>query len=429
MSGTCILVSPYFPPSTLAGVHRTRHLAKHLPVTGWRPIVVCVHEAYYEEPLDHSLAALVPKSAEIVRVNAIPAGLTRPFGFGEVSLRAFCALRQSVLQLLRTRSIEAILISGSPYYPMLLAPEIKDRFGIPVILDFQDPWVSAGGARQARFSKAGVSHRLATWLEPRAVRAADFITSVSQIQNAEMAMRYKWLDQRKMGAIPIGGDPDDYEALRRHPVLSREFDFDETVINLSYVGTIWPTVIETARVLMRAVARLKLQMPTLYQRLRINFVGTGANPSDRTGRWIGPLAEAEGVGEIIRERSQRVPYLEALDIQSRSNGIIMVGSDEPHYTASKLYSVLMSGRPFLSVFHRDSSAHTILSRAGGGITLGFASRAQLSDLEEPLCDGLTRLALSPESLGKPNPLACSPYEARVIAQRYAAIFDELREPG
>ena len=44
-----VLVSPYFPPSTLAGVHRARHLAKHLPAWGWKPIVLCVDEAFHEQ--------------------------------------------------------------------------------------------------------------------------------------------------------------------------------------------------------------------------------------------------------------------------------------------------------------------------------------------------------------------------------------------
>ncbi len=40
VSSNVVIVSPYFPPSSLAGVHRARHLAKHLPSFGWHPIVV-----------------------------------------------------------------------------------------------------------------------------------------------------------------------------------------------------------------------------------------------------------------------------------------------------------------------------------------------------------------------------------------------------
>ena len=51
-----LILSPYFPPSTLAGVHRARHLAKHLPTGGWLPIVLCVDEASHEERLEPALS-------------------------------------------------------------------------------------------------------------------------------------------------------------------------------------------------------------------------------------------------------------------------------------------------------------------------------------------------------------------------------------
>jgi hypothetical protein len=364
---------------------------------------------------------------KIVKTTALPARFVRSLGFGDISLRAWYPLRRALIRLLETQPVEAVLITGSPFYPMLFAPIIKRRFGIPVVLDFQDPWVSVWGAQQSPLSKIGISHRFATWLEPRAIQAADFITSVSEIQNAEMAARYEWLDRSRMAAIPIGGDQEDYDALRALPCISRKFYLTKGFINLSYVGTIWPSVIDTVRTLMRAAARLRAQMPALYEKIQLNFVGTTADPNDTSGYRVRQLGEAEHVADIVREVPQRLPYLEALSIQADSDGIIMLGSDERHYTASKVYSVLMSRRPFLSVFHRDSSAHAILSRAGGGIALGFSSRAELVQLEALVCDALVRLTTSPGTMGRVDPAAYAPYEARTIAFQYARIFNELHE--
>src|SRR5690349_8202314 len=128
-----ILVSPFFPPSGLAGVHRARHLAKHLPAAGWTPIVLCVDESFHEEDIDPGLAALVPKQVRIHKSRAFPACFTRPLGFGDISLRAWYPLRQMLLNLLKTEPIHAVLITGSPFYPMLLARLIKRRFKVPVV--------------------------------------------------------------------------------------------------------------------------------------------------------------------------------------------------------------------------------------------------------------------------------------------------------
>src|SRR5687768_7241024 len=116
-----IIVSPYFPPSNLAGVHRARHLAKHLPSFGWHPIIVCVHERFYQGPIDPDLAALVPSDVEVVRVSAPSARLVTKVGISDLGLTSWFQLRKAVYRLARTREIAAVLITGSPYYPMLLA--------------------------------------------------------------------------------------------------------------------------------------------------------------------------------------------------------------------------------------------------------------------------------------------------------------------
>jgi hypothetical protein len=422
MSRTCIIVSPYFPPSTLAGVHRARHLAKHLPAVGWTPVVVAVDEAYHEERLDPGLASLVPNSVEVVKTAALSARLCRLLGVGEISLRAWRPLRRAVWRLMETRPVDAVLITGSPYYPMLMASEIKRRFGVPVVLDFQDPWVSKWGATLPRSSKGGMAHQLAEWLEPKAVRAADFITSVSETQNEEMAARYPWLDRGRMAAIPIGGDPEDFEALRG---AGGGVVLDGSKINLSYVGTVWPPAIPPLKVLLGSIARLVASRADLGSRLQINFIGTSNQPNETDRLSVMPLAEAMGISNIVHEIPERIPYLDSLSVLSMSDGLLMFGSTEPHYTASKIYSNLMTGRPFLSLFHRQSAAHSVLRASGGGVTVAFSTLAELEGLQGEICDGLERLLDHPGSLGLADRAAYRAFEASSIAGQYGRIFDGL----
>ena len=421
---TVIVLSPYFPPSTLAGVHRARHLARHLPAAGWHPVVLCVDEAWHEERLDPGLARLVPPTAEIVKVGAAAAQLTGLAGIRDIGVRAWLPLRQALVRLLRTRPARAVLITGSPYYPMLLAPMVKRDFGLPVVLDFQDPWVSAWGAARPGLSKAGLSHRLAVLLEPRALRGAAFVTGVSDAQNRAMAARYPWLDRARMAAIPIGGDPDDFAALSAADAVADIGDGPPS-ISLNYVGTFLPRAGPLVRALMRSFARLRATEPALAARIRLNFIGTSNRTSDAADHPVRAIAEAEGVAEAVREFPPRVPYLQALGVLVRSHGVLLIGSDEPHYSASKIYPALMCGRPFLSLFHHASSAHTILSEAGGGCAFAFATEGELAALEPGIADGLRRLALAPDSLGSPNPSAYELCQARNVAARFAAIFDRL----
>jgi hypothetical protein len=417
----CLIVSPYFPPSTLAGVHRARHLAKYLPSYGWRPTVICVDPLYHIEKLDPQLARLVSPSVEIVLTGTIPVWLTRPFGVtGDIGLRGYFHLRAAVAKEMTNRRVDAVLITGSPYYPMLMAGWIRQRWNVPVVLDFQDPWVSHVGADAQPWSKLGISHRLAVILEPHAVRNAAIITSVSKRQNEEMAARYSWLDRTRMAYIPIGGDPEDFDARRAD---AKPDQTEKRRITFSYVGTAMPRSGPLFSILFRGLACLRARNPDLAGRLRFRFVGTSNQPNDSTSCRVCPLAEVEGVAELVTEEPARVPFLDALSILATTDVIIMVGSDEPHYTASKIYPGLMSGRPFLSIFHRMSSSHEILTRAGGGLTFAFETPDELETLVSAIANGLEYLASNPDTLGKADPKAYAPFTAQAVACEFANVFE------
>ncbi|PPC88189.1 MAG: hypothetical protein CTY39_01075 [Hyphomicrobium sp.] len=421
----CLLISPHFPPSSLAGVHRMRHLSKHLKNVGWYPIVLCVHENFHEEKLEADLARLVPDDVEVIKVAALPIEATRRLGIGDISLRARSHLRRKLFEILSEQKIDIVCITGAPYYPMLLADEIKRRHKIPVVLDFQDPWVSAWGGSQPILSKSGLSHRLATHFEPRAIRSASGITCVSQAQCEALATRYPWFDRSRMVAIPIGGDADDFLALSAQGADRAAGFLAQDRINLSYVGTIWPPVMRTLEAILSAVARVRLTHPRLYENLRFNFIGTTANSHDTTGYRVRPLADRLGISDVVYEVPQRIPYLDALATMVHSNGLLMLGSDEAHYSASKIYPVLMSGRPYLSLFMRDSSSHDILVGAGGGLAYSFQSSDAVLDIVPELADGIVRLAIEPDTFSRANTVAYAPYEAHAIAQRFAELFDTL----
>ena len=57
------LLSTYFPPGNVAGVHRARLWSQYLPEFGWQPTVITTDARYYEERLDPALATLVPAAS------------------------------------------------------------------------------------------------------------------------------------------------------------------------------------------------------------------------------------------------------------------------------------------------------------------------------------------------------------------------------
>lgn len=420
-----LIVSPYFPPSTVAGVHRARHLARHLPATGWQPTVLCVDEAYHTERLDPGLAKLLPTDIDIVKVPALPAARMRHFGIGDIGIRAYPYLSRALPKVVRGRGIDVVMITGAPYYPLLLAKQVKRQLRRPVLLDFQDPWVSKWGATRTPLTKAWAAHQVARWLEPIAVKNADFITSVSELQNVEFIKRYPDFGHDRLAAIPIGGDANDYIYLRAHPPADREVIMQRDTISFSYIGTMWPRSEPVFDAFFAAIAKVTAFNEPWVRRLRFNFVGTSAQPSGFGKFKVKALAEKYGIGNFISEIPQRVPYLEALDLLSNSHALILIGSDEPHYTASKIYPSLLSGRPILALFHQASSAYDILQRSGGARVIGFDTLEKLGAMTDVIADAVREIALAPQAIGPGDRSVVAAYEAGLIASRYAAIFDRL----
>src|SRR5207244_11942726 len=105
--------------------------------------------------------------------------MCRLFGYGDVSLRAHWAMRRKVEELIRNEKIDLIFATVLPGYTSLIAAWAKRKFGLPFVLDYQDPWVSDWNREQSYLSKQGLAHWLASRLEPGAVAAADAVTTVS----------------------------------------------------------------------------------------------------------------------------------------------------------------------------------------------------------------------------------------------------------
>lgn len=399
-----LMLSPHFPPDTSAGAHRVRLLAPHLAAHGWEPTVLTVDPRDYEGRIDPGLAELVPGHLEIVRCRAWSPRWTRRLGFGDLGLRAFAGLRSASFGLLARRRFDAVFVTIYPTYPALLGAELKRRAGIPFVLDYQDPWVGAwgltvGGAPDGSPDlRSRVNRRIARFLEPRALRHADAITAVSSRAGDELRSRYAWLRDVPYATIPIGGEPADFETLRSRGRSNPYFDSKDGRAHVCYVGTLLPLGLETLRAVLAAAAMLRTRSTALFDRLRLHFFGT-SNQTTASARYrVLPIARELGVDDCVTEIPARVDYLDALTIQTDATAILMMGSSEPHYTASKLYPGLLSERPILAVYHEASSVVDILRRAAEPptarvVTYGDERRAASRVAE--ICRELTALVENP----------------------------------
>lgn len=401
---------------------RPRFLATHLARFGWQPIVVTVAERHYEESGDAASLALLPPGLHVERVAAWPAAICRPLGFGDVSLRAQYALRRRVAEIVAREKIDLIFCTVLPGYTMLVGAWAKQKFGIPFVLDYQDPWVTEAGARQPCFSKAGLAHGLAVRLEPSAVQCADALTAVSPDTLQPLRKRDLLPDGLAVETIPIGADAADHEVAVRAGRSWIKREANEFV--LVYTGTIIESMMPTVKTFFRAVRQLldaKPQRPP-----RIHFIGTSAQPAGRDAHGLERIARELGVGEIFRLEPRRIGYLDTLRTMQDAEVLLLFGSNAAHYTASKIFPCWLAGKPVLALFHAASTINQLAHELGGVRILNYDAQNGPEQQLDNLVSALRELsACGLGALPPRNEAAFAPYSARNAAQRYARLFDRV----
>lgn len=379
-----IIVSPHFPPSNLAAVHRSRLFATHLPFFNWKPIIVTVHYRYYEEKLDWDLLKLLPPRLRIERVKAIP---TRPIRLvGDIGIRGFFPMLLRILKIIKREKIDFLYITLPSHYASLLGPLVhiltKTKYG----LDYQDPWAYLPAESEKKLLKTGLSIWLARILEPLAVRRASLITGVASGYYEGVFARNPHLRNSCFAkAMPLGGEKEDYHALAKLKIKAYLFDKSDT-IDFVYAGALLPKAYGPLRAIFEAMNRNL----DLYAKVRIHFIGTGKTPDDERGFAVKPLAEKYGLWQkVIFEYPKRIPYLDVLAHLASADGIFILGSTEPHYTPSKLYQAILSKRPVLAVLHQQSTACQIIHDSGAGLVLPFSGEEGISDIRKRFNESFT----------------------------------------
>jgi hypothetical protein len=426
-----LLISPHFPPDSSAATHRLRLLAPHLKTWGWDPTVLTLDPSAYHRGIDTELERTVPASLRVVRCPVVPEGMTRAVGIGDLGLRSLLSVYRQATRLLRDESFDLLFITIFPSYTALIGPRLARRFRVPFVLDYQDPWVSAwgetvgGGAGGRPDFKSRLSRQLAEWLEPRVVRAATAITAVSEGTYEPILKRNPDIAPITE-AIPIGAEPNDF-ACFADGAVPETFDAADSLAHIVYTGTLLPLGVETLRAVLQAVAGLRERQPAAYARIRLHFIGTSNQSIEDAPERVMPIARELGVADRVHEVPGRLPYSTVVRIQGRATALLAMGSSEPHYTASKIFPMLLAERPLIAVYHDASSVTTLLRRA----TRAPSVRLVTYDETRPaatavpaLADALAAAALAPQWRAEDiDGAALAPYLAPALAGRMASVFD------
>ena len=426
-----LIVSPHFPPINAADHQRVRMSLPYLEQFGWEAHVLAVRPDYIEGVEDPFLGKTIPSHIPITYTKTLPVQQTRKLGLGSLGLRSLPYLLKAGNSLLQQHKFDLVFFSNTIFISMALGPVWRQRFGLPYVLDFQDPWLSdyykqsgtatpPGGQFKYKFSQFQ-----AKLLEPKTVAQANHIISVSPAYPSVLQQRYSALSPDRFTVLPFGAPEADFALLPSLQIQQRIFDPTDGKRHWVYVGRGGADMTLALRSLFLAIQTERRQNPETWQAIQLHFVGTSYAPKERAVKTVEPIAHEFGVADLVTEHQQRIPYFEALQILTDSDAIVLIGSNDPSYTASKLYPCILARKPILAVFHQQSSVVDILDHCQAGQAVTFISTSQPQDLLAKIRNQLQWLCSLPKTFQPDtNWERFHPYTARSMSRQQCHIFDQ-----
>jgi len=420
MKPRVLIVSPHFPPVNAPDMQRGRMSLPYFVEAGWEVTVLTVADPTPSAPVEPELGTTVPAAVRVVRCICLSRRWTGLLGINNVALRALPFLFLAGCRLLSARRFDVVYFSTTMFIVLPFGRLWKLLYGVPCVIDLQDPWVSdfydrPGAPPPPGGWKYGVAQNLARALEGWSLRGAGQLIAVSGAYITTLRQRYPWLASTPATIVPFGSPDSDLALLRsRLPSLSPLLPAGG--IRLAFAGALGPGMLAAVEVLFAAMQEAR----RTGLDVSAHFFGTSYAPDSSATPAILALAATHGLADHVREQPRRLRYFDALQVTLEADANLVFGSTDLPYTPSKLLALLAAGPPVLAIAPAGSALVSRLAELGRDCTVFPRDTATWSGQAEivgKLC------SLAGPAGGRTAP--ASPFSARTAALQQLAILREV----
>ena len=426
-----LIITYYWPPMGGGGVQRWLKTTKYLREFDWEPIIFTTENAEVSIH-DESLLEDIPDGIEIIKVpiwepfrlyrsltgqkgeKINPGFLQKKKGNSflqniSIWIRGNFFIpdakkfwyRPSVKELssyLLKNKVDAIVSTGPPHTTHLIAQKIANRFSIPWLADFRDPWTNIDFYDKLKLTMwADKKHRR---LERNVLKNASKIITVSKSWANDL------LNISGINPIVInnGFDSTDFKNAGKLPL--------DVKFSITHAGSLNKD--RNPFILWKVLEELVKVNSDFASKLEIKLIG----PIDITvkealkkhnlmqyTRLIDSLPHKEVIPHLITSQVLLLPLNNVPNIQ----GII----------PGKMYEYLGALRPIICIGDIDGDAAEIIYETQTGSVVGFSDKNKLKKEVLKLYDDykLGVLEINSNNYNK--------YSRKQLAERFAIIFNQM----
>lgn len=389
--GQVLMAAYYFPPLAGSGVFRSLRFAKCLPFYGWQPTVIST-----DRPpngwnfTDQSMVSEIPEGMEVIRipdgistgretslnsdrVQAILSFLRSVLRFSPKADRIFSQASQShdgIVQLLTfpcgalswaydtvqyieknmdLSHFEVVYTTSGPASAHLIGFYLKQKYGIPWVADYRDPWTF--NAYGAAYNSSNTGQRLLFELESVLLHQADCNLTVEASLTREYARNFG-LSAEKIISITNGYDEENFADLNI-PAHTDRFTINYSGLLYSGHRSIEPV--------LKAIQQLHEKKAVELSDIRFRVVGN-AVPKNVVA------AQRYGLSDVLIQTGY-LSHRAALQSNMDSNLLLLLigeGDNLKSFYSAKIFEYLRSGRPILAIAPKDGVVDQVLQESGHG---------------------------------------------------------------
>jgi len=268
-------------------------------------------------------------------------------GINNVALRSLPFLFLTGCRLLMDRRHDVVYFSTTMFIVLPLGRIWKMLYGVPCVIDLQDPWVSdyydrPGAPRPPGGWKYRVAQGLGRALEGWTMRGVAHVIAVSPDYLDTLRARHPQLRATPATVLPFGS-PDPDLALAATRRKSRAPLLPTGGLRLAFAGALGPGQLAAVEVFFAALAEARRTgLP-----VSAHFFGTSYAPQGRPATLA--LAAQYGLSDCVHESPGRLRYFDALQVTLEADANLLFGSTDLPFTPSKMLAVLAAGRPVRSL--------------------------------------------------------------------------------